>query len=74
MPRLKIESRVTTTVSNFRVEITSAELIAYARSIHPIIPENARAYVTVPGGGDWSNSDIEFPTIIIDWQTVTESK
>jgi hypothetical protein len=48
------KSVVTKVTKTVRYEFTHAELCKRLR-----LPETALIFVTVPGGGDWSNTDLE---------------
>lgn len=44
-------------VSRYSAEITIADIRKRFR-----LPEDAEVYIRVPGGGDWSNMDLEIDT------------
>jgi hypothetical protein len=56
---MKIKKETTTTIRG-RLEIPREVLIKALREhVDSMIPEDAMAYVQVPGGGDWSNTDLQ---------------
>ncbi len=64
---LKIKTKTTTTTQH------SLELSGAAIKRHLGIPNDARVKVSIPGGGDWSNTDLDLDngtTLDIDWETV----
>lgn len=64
------KKQTVTTVSTFQTAI-SAEMIRAAFGL----PKDARVYFVVPGGGDWSNTDIDIDRnhpICVEW-THTET-
>lgn len=64
-----VVQRVTVTRHNSLV-IDNAELRDMLRQRGFSVPANARIYFSVPGGGDWSNTDIDIDKdnpISIEW-------
>lgn len=64
---LKTETKTTTT-SKHSLELSGADI-----KRHLGLPSNARIEVRVPGGGDWSNMDLDLNaghTLDISWETV----
>ncbi|UFK26730.1 hypothetical protein [Roseobacter phage RDJL6] len=56
----------TTTVKSHSIELSGAAI-----KRHLGIPNNARITVAVPGGGDWSNMDLDLDaghTLDISWE------
>lgn len=57
-----MSKRVTTrqtTIEEHRLEVDKALLIEALRVIGYTIPASADAFVSVPGGGDWSNTRLD---------------
>ena len=56
----KITQRaVIQTTREFTVELTREWLVKALAADGRVVPENAKFSVAVPGGGDWSNCDLE---------------
>lgn len=71
---LKITKRVTESQAH-SLTLTDEDLIALLNKAGLDIPDGAVVTVAVPGGGDWSNTDLhieDYRTIDIDWTTTTE--
>ncbi len=70
MPAIKVkETKVITT--SHEVALTKVMLLALIRQGTPI-PANANVFVSVPGGGDWSNTDLDIDddiVIHVHWKT-----
>ena len=66
-----IKSVRTRITENFRIEVTGEQLIKLINDFYKgdKIPSNAFIYVAVPGGGDWSNTDLDINEhpVIITW-------
>lgn len=66
----------TTTEQKHSIELTGALLITLLRKAGAAVPRDAVVTFHVPGGGDWSNSDVQIcaeSPIYIEWKT-TETK
>lgn len=73
MPAVKI---TTTRVEQHEVNFTGAELRQALKTAGYDIPIDATISVAIPGGGDWSNTDLEIGNehqLHVAW-TVTEEK
>jgi len=66
-----------TTVTTVELTVEGKSVIAALREYlsHEDIPEHAAFYFKVPGGGDWSNTDldIEDETFVLRWIKREES-
>lgn len=49
----------TVTVSKASIELTGEQLLRILKDIGYTIPDYATVTVHVPGGGDWSNTDLD---------------
>lgn len=68
-----ITSAKVTITKEHHGEITAAGIIDLLRAAGHQVPDNALFYFSVPGGGDWSNTDIEIDTrhpVRFRWSTV----
>jgi hypothetical protein len=75
----------TTTTRRHRVEIDNTDLIQLLTNLTTanladvsIPPDGARIYISIPGGGDWSSTDLDIDKdnpIVIEWEEeeVTQS-
>lgn len=66
-----VVQRVTVTRQN-SVRIDDRELREFLRARGMNLPANARIFFAVPGGGDWSNIDIDISgenPICVEWTT-----
>lgn len=66
-----VVQRVTVTRHNSLV-IDEAEMREFLRTRGFNLPSNARIYFSVPGGGDWSNTDVDISRehpIYVEWTT-----
>lgn len=66
---IKISS---TTITTNRLELGRKELL----KLLPEIPATADIYISIPGGGDWSNMDLDVTTehpIVVTWKVRSES-
>lgn len=66
----------TTTEQKHSIELTGALLITLLREAGAAVPRDAAVTFHVPGGGDWSHTDVQICAenpIYIEWKTV-ESK
>lgn len=63
------------TETTFTMSIERDEVIEALRSLYPGIPLDAEVWVDVPGGGDWSNTDLSLGTapLRVSWTTREES-
>lgn len=61
LPVPEISTTVVTKV-NTTLTIGREALLAILRNAGYAIEDNARMYVRVPGGGDWSNMDLDIGT------------
>lgn len=60
----------TTIIDEYRLEVGRAELRQALRAIGHDVPGCFQAYVRVPGGGDWSNTNLEIGeevNVIVEW-------
>jgi hypothetical protein len=74
-------SRKTRTEERHGMRITGKELLEcinqeLAASGAPRIPKDASVVVSVPGGGDWSNTDLDLNDhpVTISWTVVEDSE
>lgn len=70
-----ILSKSTTTVrTTHRLELNSIDIVALLTAAGYVIPHGTRAYVWVPGGGDWwSNTELAVgpdAPVVLQWETV----
>lgn len=74
---VSVEKNVTTTrVEKFDLQLDTKLLHQLLRNAGVDVPANARVYFAVPGGGDWSNTDIDIDAghpIYVSWEKVEES-
>ncbi len=71
MPEI-IERKLVETTRQFRVELDGRALVRMLREQGHDIPDNATVTFTTPGGGDWSNTDIDIDDdhpVIVEWIT-----
>ena len=74
MPSKTTTTKITTrtTKTNTRVEISFSRLRELLG-----LPENVTIFVRVPGGGDWSNTDLEIDDrdrpLVAEFETVEQS-
>jgi 5-enolpyruvylshikimate-3-phosphate synthase len=64
----------TTTTRQHELTLTRQMIISMLRSSSVKIADDAQVTFHVPGGGDWSNQDInidEFRTLTVTWETVS---
>jgi hypothetical protein len=67
----------TTTERKVTLAINKSDLLSLLRKSDFDIPTNAAAYVRVPGGGDWSHTNLDIGTdsdIIIEYIERTSEK
>ena len=61
-----------------RLEFDAVTLRRALMAAHPEIPETARITVRVPGGGDWSHTDLEVGgtdgPLVVSWTTREETE
>lgn len=64
------KTTVVETTIKHRLELTSVEIIEALRKDDYNIPMHADVFVTVPGGGDWSNTDLDLidQPLVLTWQ------
>ena len=77
MKRSPKKTTVVETTTKHRLELTSVEIIEALRKDDYCIPKDADVFVTVPGGGDWSNTnlDLEDVPLVLTWsERKTENK
>lgn len=75
-PKLKVQRRQTTR-EELSVDLDEAALLHAIRTAYPKLglPENAKLKVRVPGGGDWSNTDLEIGSdgpLTVEWSASGE--
>lgn len=66
----------TTTIQVHTASLNHESVIEYLRSKGCDVPDNADVLVRVPGGGDWSNMDLEIgrdTPIFVTWKVRTET-
>lgn len=71
MSRFKIET-VTKTEQSHRLELTGAGIITLLRDTGHSVARDAVVTFHVPGGGDWSSSDVQICAenpVYIEWKT-----
>lgn len=69
--------RSTVTSTHNRIELRREDIIGLLRTHWaktrlglPLIPEKAKVYVSVPGGGDWSNTSLDLDAdipLVVTW-------
>jgi len=73
---MKNEIRKTsTTKTNHTLEINRGKLLAILRKAGYEVPTTADAHMRIPGGGDWSNTDLDLDAdspLFITWETTTD--
>lgn len=71
-----IETKIIRTQTTKRIELSESDLRELVRAHSGEVPASAAIFVEVPGGGDWSNTqlDISESPIIITWSEVTEEQ
>lgn len=72
----KKETLVVTTQKH-RLEMNRIDIRHALTSAGYEIPHDASIYVHVPGGGDWSNSDLHIDKacpVVVTWETTREEK
>jgi hypothetical protein len=69
----KIEQHVETTITRrYRVQVNREALVTLLRHTGIEVPSNAKISVHVPGGGDWSHTNLEIDNespVNITWET-----
>ena len=77
-PKMKIRTTVTkTTAKKVTIEVDAVTLIEALRANGVKIPGDAKVYVTVPGGGDWSHTDLDIDDdapLTIEYEEHTEDE
>lgn len=72
-----VETVITTTRAN-KIVLDGRELVEILRHAgYTQVPINAQVTFTVPGGGDWSNTNIDIDRqcpILVEWTTVEERR
>jgi hypothetical protein len=67
---MDVTIKTTTTVTVMRGALTAAQI---RKAFN--IPDNASITVHVPGGGDWSSTDLEVEKLDVEWTTtLTENR
>lgn len=63
----------TTVTRQFSMSLERAVILALIQKEFPNVPDRAKLTITVPGGGDWSNTELDLreTTIDVEW-TETE--
>lgn len=78
MPAPTIKTTTLRTVKEeHELTLTNEELIVILQDKGYKIPQACEVFVTVPGGGDWSNTDLSVDArnpLRVTWITYTESK
>ncbi len=73
VPNVNVETVKTTRT---HMEFERDDVLKALRSIWPAIPDDAEIFAEVPGGGDWSNTNLDIgcdTNIHVRWTTVEES-
>ena len=54
-----------------KIEVSNSTLLSLLRTKMPSIPATAKLYVRVPGGGDYSNTNLSLDEqhLIVEWDT-----
>ena len=72
MAKVKCAKAVKRTVeSEFEINLTPAEIRQMLADQGHIIPASASIFIRVPGGGDWSNMDLDVDKdrpVIVRWK------
>jgi len=65
-----MKTTIVETTTKHRLELTNVEIIEALRKDDYCIPKDANVFVRVPGGGDWSNTDLDLTDqpLVITWQ------
>ncbi len=78
-PLQSIRSSTTTTVDTY--EITGTEIVAALRETGrlpaqkgDVVSDRTEAWVRVPGGGDWSNSNLDLDEYPVRVRVTTETR
>lgn len=74
---MKNETRKTkTTVETHRMTLDRGDLVKFLQHAGYEVPSDASCHVSIPGGGDWSNIDLEINAdvpLVVSWEiTKTE--
>lgn len=68
-------TKTITTRRQIRLEIHRAHIIQMVKELgYGLIPKDARIFVDVPGGGDWSNMELNIDDdrpVVVTWSEVT---
>jgi len=68
--------KTATTVTTNVAEINRMQLILMLRSQGHPVPDDADIYVRIPGGGDWSNTNLDIDAdsnLFVTWKTTETS-
>lgn len=71
-PSITAQTRTTT---KYHYKLGRVELQKLFQEAGISVPQNAEIYISVPGGGDWSNTSLDITEetpIEVSWSTVTE--
>lgn len=74
------KSETVTRVARHEVELDRDQLLEMLRAAGADLPEDVghvRIYFAVPGGGDWSNTDVDIDKsnpVRAEWSVVTEAR
>lgn len=73
MIELKVTKKISTR-RQYRLEIDRSFIVNHIKDMGYILPRDAGIYVQVPGGGDYSNAQLDIDKdcpIIVTWATET---
>jgi len=77
MPVAVKKTVLTTITQEHELELTNEELIVILQNAGYEVGQHSKVFVTVPGGGDWSNMDLAISgrtPLRLTWKTVQEKK
>lgn len=71
---LILQSRSTVTTVRHRLELDDDKIRSLLLHAGVVVPDNAKIIVPVPGGGDWSNCDLDIIPgcpVTVTWEETT---
>lgn len=69
-PKIRVTEK---RLSTHRLEIAGSDLVELLNQVGYVIPEGSKVIVHVPGGGDWSDTDMilnDGHPVVITWESV----
>lgn len=72
-----VQRTVVTTERRHEIVIDQTEIRELLRRAGYQVPAKARIYFTVPGGGDWSNTDVDITPdspVTVEWTDVYQQE